>query len=62
LADQIGTHQTNVSRWIRGDVPPLPMALKIEAVTRIGVAEWAEPAAAESATTLTVSAQHRTAS
>ncbi len=51
LAEQIGTHQTNVSRWVLGAPPPLEMALKIEAVTKIEVEAWVVPA--DSTTNLT---------
>ena len=40
LAEQIGTHQTNVSAWIRGRPIPLAMAIAIRDVTKIDVEEW----------------------
>jgi transcriptional regulator with XRE-family HTH domain len=41
LGEQIGTHQTNVSRWLLGKVtPPLEMALAIEKITGITPADW----------------------
>ncbi len=40
LADQIGTHQTNVSRWILGRPIPTAMAVKLEELTGIEVREW----------------------
>jgi plasmid maintenance system antidote protein VapI len=40
LGEQIGTHQTNVSAWIRGRPIPLEMAVKIETITGIDVKEW----------------------
>lgn len=43
IADQIGTHQTNVSRWIRGWDMPLDMAIAIRKVTGIEVETWVQP-------------------
>lgn len=44
LAEQLGTHQTNVSRWIRGEFPPpIAMAVSIRDITQIDVEEWARP-------------------
>jgi transcriptional regulator with XRE-family HTH domain len=41
LGEQIGTHQTNVSRWLLGKVtPPLDMALALEKVTGISPSDW----------------------
>jgi len=40
LGEQIGTHQTNVSAWIRGRPIPLEMAVKIEKLTGIEVEDW----------------------
>lgn len=43
LADQLGTHQTNVSRWIRGEFPPpIAAAISIRGITGIEVEEWAK--------------------
>jgi len=41
LAEQIGTHQTSVSAWIRGRTIPLDMALAVRNVTGIEVEDWA---------------------
>ncbi len=40
LADQIRTHQTNVSAWLRGRAVPLDMAIRLRAVTGIEVEAW----------------------
>ncbi len=40
LGEQLGTHQTNVSAWIRGRSIPLDMAVKLKALTGIDVEEW----------------------
>lgn len=40
LGEQIGTHQTNVSAWIRGRPIPVEMAVKIEKLTGIEVEDW----------------------
>lgn len=42
LAEQIGTHQTNVSAWIRGRSLPVKMAIKIRDLTDIPVDDWAQ--------------------
>ena len=47
LAEQIGTHQTNVSAWILGRPISIEMAVAIRKVTRIPVEDWVEPAANE---------------
>lgn len=44
LGERVGTHQTNVSRWVLGRRPPLDMALAIEALTGIPAADWIAPA------------------
>ncbi len=44
LAEQIGTHQTNVSAWILGRPVSIEMALAIRKVTRIPVEDWIQPA------------------
>lgn len=44
LGEQIGTHQTNVSRWILGREPPLAMALAVKEITGIDPADWLLPA------------------
>ena len=44
IGEQIGTHQTNVSRWILGRTPPLEMALAIQRVTGIDPSDWVAPA------------------
>lgn len=48
LGEQIGTHQTNVSRWILGHEPPLGMALALEQVTGIEPFTWLVPVEEES--------------
>jgi hypothetical protein len=40
IAEQIDTHQTNVSAWIRGRPIPLEAAIKIRGLTGIEVEEW----------------------
>lgn len=40
LAEQIDTHQTNVSAWIRGREIPLRMAIRIRKLTDIPVEDW----------------------
>jgi plasmid maintenance system antidote protein VapI len=40
LGAEIGTHQTNVSAWIRGRPIPLDMAVAIERLTGIDPKEW----------------------
>lgn len=40
LGMEIGTHQTNVSAWIRGRPIPVEMAVKIERLTGIEVEDW----------------------
>lgn len=42
LAEQIGTHQTNVSAWIRGRPLPVRMAIAIRDVTNIEIDDWAQ--------------------
>lgn len=43
LADQLGTYQANVSRWIRGGPPPnLATAIAIRRITGISVEAWTE--------------------
>ena len=54
LAEQISTHQTNVSAWIRGRPIPLDKAIAIRAITGTPVEAWAEPAVAESGPALPV--------
>ncbi len=44
LAEQIGAHQTTVSRWMRGDPIPLAVAIEIRRVTGIPIEEWVQPA------------------
>lgn len=44
LAEQIGTHQTNVSAWILGRPVSIEMAVAIRRVTRIPVEDWVQPA------------------
>ncbi len=44
LGEQIGTHQTNVSRWILGLEPPLSMALAVKEITGIDPSDWLVPA------------------
>lgn len=58
LGEQIGTHQTNVSRWILGRTPPLEMALAVQKVTGIDPADWLVPVEESSSTQVTVDAQH----
>lgn len=40
LAEQIGTHQTNVSAWIRGRPLPVRMAVRIKDLTEIPIEDW----------------------
>lgn len=40
IAEQVGTHQTSVSAWIRGRPIPLEAAIKIQKLTGIAVEEW----------------------
>jgi plasmid maintenance system antidote protein VapI len=41
LGEQIGSHQTNVSAWIRGERQvPIEKAVKLEKLTGIEVEEW----------------------
>jgi plasmid maintenance system antidote protein VapI len=41
LAEQLGTHQTSVSRWLLGRArPAVEMAVKIEKLTGIDVEDW----------------------
>lgn len=40
LAEQIGTHQTNISAWIRGRPIPLAEAVAIRKITDIPVEDW----------------------
>lgn len=40
LGEQIGTHQTNVSAWIRGRPVPVSAAVAIEKLTGIEVEDW----------------------
>ena len=40
FAERLGTHQTNVSAWIRGRPIPTAMAVKVEELTGIEVREW----------------------
>lgn len=42
----MGTHQTNISAWIRGRIPALGFALTIERLTGIPAKEWTEDAEA----------------
>lgn len=58
LAEQIGTRQTEVSRWTLGREPPIAFAIAIRSITGIGVEEWAIPAAPISSSDL----EHRKAS
>lgn len=44
LALEIGTHQTNVSAWIRGRPLPIRMARKIRDVTNIPIEDWDQDA------------------
>lgn len=41
IAEQVGVHQTAVSRWLGGAVPPLESALELRRVTGIEVEDWA---------------------
>ena len=41
LGEQIGTHQTNISAWMRGRPISLEMALRIRTLTGIPVEDWA---------------------
>ncbi len=40
LGEQIGSHQTNVSAWMRGRPIPLAAAVAIEKLTGIEVEDW----------------------
>lgn len=40
IAEQIGTHQTNISAWMRGRPISVDAAVRIERVTGIPVADW----------------------
>lgn len=40
IGEQIGTHQTNVSAWIRGRPIPLDKAVAIQKLTGIGIEDW----------------------
>ncbi len=45
LAEQLGTYQANVSRWIRGGPSPtIETARAIRTITGISIEAWAEPA------------------
>ncbi len=44
LAEQIETHQTNVSAWILGRPISIEAAVAIRRVTRIPVEDWVAPA------------------
>lgn len=45
LAEQIGAHQTSVSRWLLGKPPSLELALKLEKLAGIEPEAWVpEPA------------------
>lgn len=46
LGEQVGTHQTNISAWLRGRPIPLDMALKLRTLTGINVEDWTEEAEA----------------
>jgi transcriptional regulator with XRE-family HTH domain len=52
LGEQIGTHQTNISRWLHGAVPPLEMALKLRDVVGIEPEAWV-PEPTDSTTNVT---------
>lgn len=42
FADLVRVHQTTVSGWLLGHaVPPLPIALRLRAVTKIPIEAWA---------------------
>lgn len=40
LAEQVGTHQTNISAWILGRPIPIDKAIAIRDVTGIEVEDW----------------------
>lgn len=46
FGELMGTHQTNISAWIRGRIPALGFALTIERLTGIPAKEWTEDAEA----------------
>ena len=48
LAEQIDTHQTNVSAWILGRPIPLDAAVAIRKITDIPVEDWLVPASESS--------------
>jgi plasmid maintenance system antidote protein VapI len=45
LGEQIGTHQTNISAWLRGRAMPLDMAVALRNATSIEVETWLQPPA-----------------
>lgn len=50
LAEQLGVHQSTLSRWASGkQKPTLPWLLKLRDVLGISVDSWGESAAAEAA-------------
>ncbi len=41
IAQEVGAHQTSVSRWIvSGAIPPLPQAVKLHEIVGIEPDEW----------------------
>ncbi len=48
IADQVSTHQTNVSAWLKKRPIPLDKAIAVRDLTGIPVEDWAVPADAES--------------
>jgi transcriptional regulator with XRE-family HTH domain len=40
FGELVHSHQTNVSAWLHGRVPGVAMALEIERLTGIPVADW----------------------
>jgi transcriptional regulator with XRE-family HTH domain len=64
LAEQLGTFQPNVSRWIRGGPPPsIETAKAIRRITGISIEAWTEPAPQPvSSTNVAADLEHRSAS
>ena len=58
LAEQIDTHQTNVSAWILGRPLPVEAAIAIRKVTDIPVEDWIVPAEPESGSTASDGSEH----
>lgn len=48
IAEQVGAHQTSVSRWLKGGEVPLAAALKLHEITGIEPEAWLAKTADES--------------